>query len=457
MRPFWEKLRSAGMMTGTKFNGLIIDQYDENTYRFYMKNQLMENSLLVERMTWILRTKYTESIVYGLNARLTNGIMKANNLYKIKDLNDMQQAYDAFLTAHIGAFVSRYLRDYLLNGSKEQINIRKQERSGKGDKNGVFIACYDKDQPDEMENKGAWKGAKARKDYLKTVYSWHDGYVSRKPIEYTGKFYNETIYRPTEGGVGDKHGSRKQINIAYMDVISYKDKDGEAWNEVVSVPAYLRKDKILDYIERELGFSVENGISEVKIVRSRVLLNQEAKINGHPYYLRSASEWINAKQLFIKKEYAKEIYMAMSVVNPWKEYSCDNPEEELKFRNAANYLADKFKKLYPIYGKLGRSVAETAGKINIFPVQDIMLLIRVLVNSMGTGGERIARYAAEMKDAKIEGDNRLSNKRLKAKRIVLYNRSVTGIYSTREIIGEESGSDKQTRKNQCALQRSPTD
>ena len=441
MRPFWEHLRDSGLMAGHKFNGLIIDQYDEDTYRYFFRNQLTANSLLIEKMTWILKKKYTESVIYGINARLTEQFRKKQDLYKIATMNNMQQAYDAFLTANIGSFVAKFMPEYLRDGDKKQIIIKKREHKGDVDKNGIFCGSYfgmKKDEKGNPTKDPLYPGEEEREKCLKTAYSLHDGYVTRKTVEYTGKFYHETLYRPEKTErptfLTNKNGSYKHAYIAYMDLIQYRDKDGEEWKEIISIPAFIaqKPEKIADYIERELGYNQENGYSEVKIIRDKILLNQEVVIEGHPYYLRSSSEWINARQLFIKEEYAKIICRAMSVKDPWNNYIAE-PEEADKMKDAAKYLIEKYLRLYPIHMKLGKSVAGIKGKIEETPVQDVVLLIQILVNSMGTRGERIQRIAKQMKTLLVEGDNRISNKTVKAKEIEIIDRSVTGLYSKRTI------------------------
>lgn len=444
MRPFWERLRDSGMMTGHKFYGLIIEQYEDDTYRYFLKNQLSENSLLIEKVTWLLKKKYTGSIVYGINARLTDVFRKGKELYKTKSLNDMQQAYDAFLTANIGSFVAKNMPEFLRDGGEKQVVIKKKERRGELDKNGVFYGCYagtyvKKDKDGHKTQESLYPGAEERMRYLETVYSWHDGYVTRKPVEYTGKFYHETRYRPEKTEkptfLTSKSGSYKHAYIAYMDLIQYQDKRGEFWKEIISIPAFVaqKKEKIMDYIEKDLGYNPENGYENVRIIRSRILLNQETELDGHPYYLRSSSEWINARQLFVKKEHTKNICRAMTVKDPWNTFTAEKEEAEA-IRRAADYLIEKFLQLYPVYMKLVKSIRALKDKTASIPVQDIVLLIQILVCSMSTHGDRIQRIAKQLKTIQVEGDNRLSNKTIRAKNIILIDRSVTGLYTKKTVI-----------------------
>ena len=42
MKPFWETLLKIGMITSQKYDGLKIEQYTEETYQFFMKNQITD-------------------------------------------------------------------------------------------------------------------------------------------------------------------------------------------------------------------------------------------------------------------------------------------------------------------------------------------------------------------------------------------------------------------------------
>lgn len=441
MRPFWETLLGIGMVTRQKFNGLIIEEYTEETYQFFLKNQITENNLLIERMTWLLRNAFPNSIAYGINSRLTDLMRKANDAPRIRDLNDMQQAYDAFLAAHAGAFVARYMPELMNNGGVEQIRLKKLEKAGMGDKNGAFMAAYKKTQDDETAGESTWTGEKERYKYLRSAYSWHDGFVTRRVKEYTGKFYFETLFRPTPGKedpfLVSKKGSHKQAYVAYMDVIQYTDKHDAVWKELVSIPAYIAAKNSpsmeMSYIENALGFDEKKGIGNLALLRRKVLLNQETVIAGHPYYLRTAGEWINAKQLYVRPEYIKYVYMSLAMRDPAKEYGRNDPDDEYMFREAARYLLDKLASQYKIYGKLNKSLEENKDKLLGMPVTDVMLLIRAMVYSMGTRSERAQPTLKKIKGLQVEGENRLVNKRLRAEAITLVHRSITGLYSVKEV------------------------
>ena len=476
MSVYWDRLCRAGLISGQKNTNLRIYEYNQDTYGYFMSRQLAENSLLIERFTQILNKYFNESTIYAINARLTDLLRKEKKLYYIRSLNDLQSAYDAFLTAHIGSFISKYLPSFMENGRHKQIWISKQEREGLKDKNGVFYSVYDTTMPGEKnykepeikekntENKkdmiyredisdSVWESHEDRWNYMIKVYGWHEGFVSRRVREYTGKFYYETTYRPVAGkesSLVSKKGSHKQAYIGHMAIISYMDENKKEWKEIINVPAYIAAgNKLLEYIQSDLGFVPSNGYFDVTVLRRKVLLNQEAVIDGHPYYLRTAGEWINARQLYVKSEYINSIYKALTMTLPEHGLWLEAEDEEEITRTAA-YLATKLRKDYDIYGKLSAGISDLVdidpssaknskriditGRIRTLPLKDRVLLIRVMLNCMNTCNERVVKFLKEMEKPLIAGENRLYNKRLRAEHIQLIHRSVTGLRSQKEII-----------------------
>lgn len=469
MTVFWDRLCRAGLISGQKNTNLRVYEYDKDTYGYFMNRQLSENSLLIARFTRILNKYFKESTIYAINSRLTDLMRKSERLYFIRSLNDLQYAYDAFLTAHIGSFVATYLTDFMKNGGFRQIWISKEEREGRHDKNGVFISVYNQTMPGEKKyvkpadrkltpiyrediTGSVWADSNDRWDYLKKVYGWHEGFVSRRVREYTGKFYYETTFRPVgnkDSSLVNKKGSHKQAYVGHMAIISYTDENKKEWKELINVPAYVvAGNTLLDYIRDDLGLVPSNGYFDVTVLRRNVPLNQEAVIDGHAYYLRTAGEWINARELYVKSEYIDSIYKALAMTLPEKDLWL-NPEEEEEITRTVAYLATKLRKNYDIYGKLSAGISELvdidpskekgsvfdiAKRIRSLPLKDRVLLIRVMINCMNTRNERVLKHLKEMEKPLITGENRLYNKRLRAENIQLIHRSVSGLRKQKEII-----------------------
>ena len=442
MDSFWAKLNTYGFITGSKRKKLTTAVYDETELHIYLNSQWTETSLTILRLTDLLKKHFTESHVYGINARLTDQLRKKSNLYSIRELNDCQAAYDAFLTAHIGGFADRYLPKVTSENSYNRILLRLWERTGKSDKNGIILGMYDQTQPDEELPGGAWKDAEERRKYLEKVYSWHDGYTSFLPTEYHGQFFDETRYRPgsrvtiplKDSMDAEVYGGHERAATGHMAVIGYL-KGDKTVKELVNIPVYVaaRKDPafLMYYLQKIRGLSEAAGYKDLRILKDGIGLNQEILFNGHPYYMSSATEAVNAKQLYVPRQHIWAIWEAVTVPPENLEELAEKkviPGEALQ--DAAVFLAAKLVQEYSIYPKLVKSVKEMQPKIRGLQISDVARLIHALVMCMNTRGVRIAPVVRTMNEKILQGDTRISNKRIYGDEIVLVNRSVTGIYSS---------------------------
>ena len=441
MNSFWARLNTYGFITGSKRKKLTTAVYDETELHVYLNSQWKETSLTILRLTDMLKRHYPESHVYGINARLTDQLRKQGSLYSIRELNDCQTAYEAFLTAHIGGFADRYLPKVTSENSYNRILLRLWERTGKSDKNGIILGLYDQDQPDEELPGGAWKGAEERRNYLEKVYSWHDGYTSFLPTENRGKFYDETRYRPGTGAEiplkgnmdAETYGGHERAATGHMAVIAYE-KGGKTFKELVNIPVFAAARKDLSFrmfcLQKLQGFNPEAGYLNLRILKDDIGLNQEILYKGHPFYMSSASEAVNAKQLHVPRRHIRAIWQSVTIPADDLEAMVEKNEFPAEsFRDAAVFLTGKLLKEYDIYPKLIKSVKESTEKIPGLRVSDQARLIHALIMCMNTRGIRIAPVIRTMSDRLLQGDTRMSNRRIYGDEIVLVNRSVTGIYT----------------------------
>ena len=400
--------------------------------------------------------------MYGINSSLSNYLRDEINAPCIRSLNDTHQAYDAFLTAHIGAFVYKYMPDMTQEGSRKQIYMRDLQRKGQSDKNGIIVTCYSRQNEDEGKPGSYWSGPEARKDYLRKVYLFRDGYVTYKTKIYTGKFYNETLYRPAEGS--DEKSSHQKEYTAHMAMIAYTE-NGEEVKELINVPARiaaLSAGKGLGpYLRAGMGYT-EDKYPDIRLVMEKIPLNQEVEIRytegdrtvKQAVYLRSATEWRNARQLYVRDDVRKRAAKGQATVDMLADSMLNTIQKALTLpakntsmmsinagalEEALRYLAGKFCDMYPVYQKLRESIRKVMEKEDALTNVQRMLLIRILVRCMNTQGERVKQdisafnALSENEEIRIDGDNRLNNRRLKGKNIYLVHRSVTGIHAKKQV------------------------
>lgn len=511
MSPFWEELYKNAFISFLAKERLQKNKYTEQELHYFLRRQWTETSLIMENLTRLLKSYYSgrsreeqpvDVHVYGINSKLVTQIRNANQLYYIKNLNDAQQTYDAFVTAHIGSFADKYFFDLLTNEeSPFRREITHMERLGVNDKNGLIVTMYNRNQPNErdydpskdlslfdefkinyitpelkfklpQEEKNTkdnmedspWTGVVMRKEYLNNAYYWHDGYVNYIQKEYNGQFYNEKICRPDkkvqipvkDNKSAQQYGGHINAKTAYMAVIAYeegkKEEDRKTYKEIINVPVYVAArlktdpDALMRYIREKLMYNAETGFHNVRILKSKVMLHQEIILEGHPYYLMSASELMSAKQLYIKKEYLKTVWTASTMkLNKEKvdEYLDWGYLDADLINETLVYLLDKLLYQYNIYPLLCKQVQQNLESLYKISVYGKVRLIANIINAMNTQSIRVKDTLAEIvKEEKetnpglelaLPGDNRLNNRRIRTDGdLIFVHNSVTGVHVHRE-------------------------
>ena len=491
MEDFWDELNRCGLISGTKRHRLHLTEYDDKLLQSFLESQLTETNQIINRMTRLLKGYYTRTHVYGLNARLVDSFRKGisrrvmgsatpeftlQQCSRIHELNDLQDAYDAFLIAHIGSFADKYLRTTTNEETLWNIISVKQTLKGwKTDKNGIIFMTYCKDRPDEADGESAWKGFRDRAGYLETVYNWHEGIVTYMPVENTGKYYRQTLYRKGAKNAIDHNGDSPSelygghitAYNAYMAIVSYKECEKHE-KELVNVPVYVAARCRTDssYLKKYLQEKNPTW-KELKVLCDHIGKNQEILINKkdgtrHPLYMKSATEAVNAKQLYVPSACKKTISAIMrtpvdDVVFQIESKNANAP----KVTETLEYLIRKYRAEYALQPMLKKSldmIADENGcllqgnsneKRDPLTLRDQVYLIQILLRCMNTQNQPITSLLKNIqakhetdKGTKplISGDNRLTKKRIRGEdvningkelknMITLVDRSVTGIYT----------------------------
>ena len=472
MAPMWQEMHRAGLLSAAKLSRLMVRVYDEQLLQVYVTSQLTETSRMAKVLRDMLHAHYTGTHVYGINARLTQSIRASEGLPVMRSLNDMTQVFDAFLTAHIGTFADRYLASVTDESVMQSTILDQWKKTHSGDKNGIILSAYHRDQADEMPGHPSYTGQNAhdRAQYVSKVYLWKDAFFTFLPREYDGKFYRQTIYRPgtpadiplSDDRAPEKYGGHFTASTAYMAIVGYErtvkrgrkrtrlPEDEEAMEaaapgvqirELISVPVYVAKrqtqdpDAILRYARERLGMGEAEGYRNLCLLREKVLLNQEILYQGTEFYMKSAQEMAPAHQLFLPSACLPMTRLVLSQsADDLESMIEDKKAQEEDLNTLLRILIDKLTATYPIYRRLCRQLREAGDEIFALLPSKKALICRILISVMGTKRESVMPALRELSGTVIRGEPNLSMKRIYGEELVLLNRSVTGIYSSKTII-----------------------
>ena len=111
MSPFWKVLRKAGLIGSKKFNNLMRTEWNENDIEGFINRQLVETSQIIKEVQKILEQAYgepsltaSEHVVTPVRAKLSDEFKKELGYFKIRELNNLHHAKDAYAAAVLGKF-----------------------------------------------------------------------------------------------------------------------------------------------------------------------------------------------------------------------------------------------------------------------------------------------------------------------------------------------------------------
>lgn len=319
MKPYWDALHEAGLMSDKKHRNLLRDHISDQQMRGFIARQLVETSQILKAVQAFLREEYAETQVIPVKAALSSELRTRLGLAKCREANDFHHAQDALLAAEIGRFIlkrhagmydnpigyAHVVRNYVRNESE-------QMRRGKAPSDASFlITSFMRSGFDEETGelfKDDWS-ASEEIVRLRKYFDYRQCFISRMPEETSGAFWDETVYSPRDPGKNmtlplkkdldaEKYGSFSREQFAYFFVYAAS-KKGKEVLEFAPVPVRVasRVKKEADALEeyaRELAG--DKGLEFVAVVREKLYKYQLMEIDGSRLYLTGIKEARNAVQ-----------------------------------------------------------------------------------------------------------------------------------------------------------------
>ncbi len=442
-RPWWNYLRQKGLMGEKKFKNLTRSMVSADDKQKFAARQLVETGQMVQCVTELFKRYYPDVHVSGIKAGLSSELREQYGLYKIRELNDMHHAYDAFLAATMGNFVERFM-PWLDSESSAAIRFRKAQEAKKDDdnkvdlssKHGMILAKFSRDQVD-ADTGEIIHNAQQEICYLKAVWGYHDGHVVFLKRQKSGKITEASRYRaghssaklPLKKGMScQRYGGFDSIKPAYIAAISYQ-KGKQRAGALVNVPIYLaeaieKNPKVLvDYLEKDYP--------GVQIIRPKILIRQKIEYEGNELTLGSCTETYNAKELFLPTflhPILAKIYNASCVLT-------DADENQLN--TLIDALLEKLSSQYPIYSGALKALEAKKSEILSLSIADKGKYIAETMK-ITSAGKEYAKYSTSLPKLGIADKGRLNNKLPHPEKIILIDQSITGLREKRTKLWPDS-------------------
>lgn len=363
MKHFWKFLYDKKLIGSKKYKNLQKTEYDENEQIGFINRQLVETNQIVKQTKLLLEQRYPNAVIQcvkaGMNSQIRKRYSGKAGFYKIRSLNNMHHAKDAYLTAFVGQFTnvacpmwgqssenyklkyyiknpSKYIDRYLDNQENgdcetEQNDKYKDSRKVVQDlvnkRYGLIIDLMNKYDDfelfaDDETGELLWDEQKYN-NVFETMKKNNCLIVKKKLPMANTEFYNQTIFGINSGKeklipLKTKNGEAMPIcyggysneNSAYFAVLkmkTIKKKQECVEYKFAGVPVRIAwQDKgdfavLIDYFKQKYN---NDSIEIIKIIKKF----QKIIYNGHSCYITGEDELNNAFEFYVKPEYEKMLY-----------------------------------------------------------------------------------------------------------------------------------------------------
>ena len=390
MEGLWRQLRDKKLISDEKFYRLTRSTpLTEKECGDFINAQLIATSQSAKAAIQLLKRMLPESEIVYSKAGNVNEFKKRLEFVKIRELNDLHHAKDAYFNIVVGNVFN----------TKFNHNPAVFQRSN-GTGNYDFERLYD------FDITNAWK--KGDENRIRSVAEKNTCRVVRFSKTEKGQFYDATIYpagkndklAPVKGKAPlndtSKYGGYDKETTAYFMLVKSRDKKKKDKTllslECVTVLAdknFRTAEDKLKYCEKELG------LKEPEILIEKIKLNTLFKINGSYAWIRGRTNdrlvLCNANQLWLDNGSAKELKKISNHFRDVKKYNNkDLPVREEEFSKEQNLaLYDLFTeklggKIYaglPVQGQI-KNLEKGRDKFEALELKDQLFVLMEILKFM---------------------------------------------------------------------------
>lgn len=453
---FWKSLRDGGFITSEKYARLTrTTPFTSEEKASFINRQLVETGQGTKVITQVLQSAFPDAKVVFSKAGEVSDFRKKYDLVKVRCVNDLHHAKDAYLNIVVG---NTYYVKFTANPLKYIIEAQKHTEDSIYKYNMDRIFEYDVIRNGEI----AWIGTTNKQSstlstvrkvlgrntvlITKRTYVAHGG-ITAKDTVYSAKTAKSNsgayLAMSSDERVADvsKYGGRTAISTQCYCLVSYQIGKKQVLS-LEAVPVYLgdinqiSDDCLLNYLQKSLR--EENGnkeISNVIVKYKCIRFNSLVKIDGHLYNLGgktgSAIYLKNAQPLYLEErdcQYIKKIEKALST-DYYGEKDA-NHNVIITAENNIKLYSILVEKISTVYRNKKSSIIDTliCGKESFSKtnLQDQVFTILQIVAWLGLTSLTVDM--TKIKGASKAGRCKVNKKISGCSEALLINQSITGLF-----------------------------
>lgn len=305
----WKMLFAKGFISKEKYKRLTrADSFTQEELTGFIARQIVETRQSTKAVADILKQALPETEIVYVKAGNVSAFRKKFDLIKVREMNDLHHAKDAYLNIVVGnAYYTRFTKDaawFVKKYPYASYNLNK-----------MF-------EEHDIERKGevAWKaGSGGTISVVKKMLNKNNAMVTRRSYEVRGGLFDQMPMKKGKGQVPlkgaderlrdiNKYGGYNKATGAYFVLVESEDKKGKKIRTIEFVPVYRVRD-IEQSQEKMLSYLSEIGLINPRILISKIKIDTLFEIDGFRMHLsgRTGSRLLfkGANQLILDGESQK--------------------------------------------------------------------------------------------------------------------------------------------------------
>lgn len=425
-----------GFISQEKYKRLTrATEFEPGELADFISRQLVENRQTTKVVANILKQALPETEIVYVKARTVSDFRHRFNFIKVREMNDLHHAKDAYLNVVVGnTYLIKFTKspvNFIESHSNRSYNLKKLFTDGKVERNGET----------------AWvSGENGTIGTVRAVMKKNNILVTRRVHEATGGLFDQQLMKKGKGQIPIKENNRLQDISKYG---GYNKEAGAYFVLVESDDKKNRKKRTIEYVPIRLKKQVEESkeklrrylIEEKELINPVVLLDKIRfdslfKIDGFFTCVtaRQANQLVlkGANQLVLSPQNEIVLKKVIKFINRRKEnkevkiYRSDNLDSTM-----LNALYDEFvyKLNNTVYsnrlGGIGEKISAKKDKFNSLEIEEKCLVLYEILHIF-----QCNRISADLKliDEKAGGVLTMSKNISGYKEVCIINQSPTGIY-----------------------------
>ncbi len=328
MRPYWNYLLEKGLIEKEKYYRLTrATGFSNDELSGFIARQIVETQQATKAAASILKQVFPDSEIVYAKAKAVAQFRQDFDFIKVRDLNDLHHAKDAYLNIVVGnVYYTKFTKNaawFVKNNPGRSYNLKKLFEQGVVERNGE-TAWVPPEERDKEKNTGTIRD-------IRRVMNKNNILVTRQSYEETGELFKEMPLKKGKGQVPlkgsdsrlaqiEKYGGYNNATGAYFVLVESEDKKGNLQRTIECIPCYLKNQV---KTEAELQAYLAQSLSNPRVLLPKIKINTLVKVDGFPMWLsgRSNDSLLikGAVQLVLGKDESKTLKKVLKFVQRQKD------------------------------------------------------------------------------------------------------------------------------------------